>query len=58
MNFHGWMLFNADGTPLNCVGSWRVFQTRKDADRYYHADWRRASKIKLRRVRVEVTLCK
>lgn len=58
MTLRGWMLFCADGTPLNCVGSWRVFRKKAEADRYYRPEWRNDYKVELRRVRVEVSVCK
>ncbi len=54
VSLKGLMLFCENGTPFNCVGSWRLFHAKRDADRYYHPAWRKQNGLTLRHVEVEV----
>ena len=60
----GYMFFVGD-EPMNCVGSWRVFQTEEQANDYLRPDdreranreaaWKRLGlEVSLRRVTVEI----
>lgn len=49
----GWAFYLKEtGRPFNCVGCWRVFERRYDANRYLDPKWCAANGVELRRVEI------
>lgn len=49
----GWAFYlTATDRPYNCVGCWRVFQSKKDANRYLNPHWCAENGVELRRVEI------
>lgn len=50
----GWAFYlKSSGRPFNCVGCWRVFERRYDANRYLAPQWCKANGVELRRVELK-----